>query len=284
MNPHPDDPTIVRANRAGRLLLLLLAAGFALPASSTRADDEPALNTMCPVMPDEPVDPKITVVYRGKKIAFCCDNCLDMFNANPDAYLSELPQFRGAPAAPSDTPPTVFDRDGERASNAPGAAPVPRTSDSDDDDDAPAAASRRPLLGRLHPAIVHFPIAAAPLALLGLLLWMWTRREAFARADVPPLFLGAAAAVAAYFSGNNAEEHKRFSPRLHEIVEQHEQFATIVMWLLLALVVYRLWRWNRLTGPWRWTYALALIAATALLGLTGYLGGSLVFGPDHLRL
>jgi len=39
-----------------------------------------------------------------------------------------------------------------------------------------------------------------------------------------------------------------------------------------------------LTGGWRWRWGCGggLLLTSALLGLTGYLGGSLVFGPDRM--
>lgn len=147
---------------------------------------------------------------------------------------------------------------------------------------APAGDEREPLLGRLHPAIVHFPLAGLPLALLGFLVWMATGREAFVRADVPPLFVGTLAAVGAVVTGNIAHDAMRFSESLHVVVERHQLVSTTVMVIAICLSALRLWRWNGLTGGWRWTYGCGLLIASGLLGYTGYLGGSLVFGPDHL--
>ncbi|MHC4180579.1 MAG: DUF2231 domain-containing protein, partial [Planctomycetota bacterium] len=70
---------------------------------------------------------------------------------------------------------------------------------------------------------------------------------------------------------------------LHGIAEQHQFVATTCMVLIVCLSVFRLWRWNRLTGRWRWVYGAGLVVAFGLIGITGYLGGSLVFGPDHLQ-
>ena len=38
--------------------------------------DAAAVNKMCPVHSDDPVDPTVTTVYEGRKIGFCCDDCL----------------------------------------------------------------------------------------------------------------------------------------------------------------------------------------------------------------
>ena len=74
----------------------------------------------------------------------------------------------------------------------------------------------------------------------------------------------------------------RSSESLHSIVEQHQFVATVVMVLTNGLSAYRVWRWQQLTGTRRWMYVGSLGATCALLGFTGYWGGSLVFGPDHL--
>lgn len=48
--------------------------------------------TTCPVM-GGPIDKNIFVEYQGKKVYFCCKDCLATFNADPEKYISKLPQF-----------------------------------------------------------------------------------------------------------------------------------------------------------------------------------------------
>ena len=39
----------------------------------------------------EDVNPKgKTVQYKGKTIGFCCDDCIEMFNKNPDKYADKI--------------------------------------------------------------------------------------------------------------------------------------------------------------------------------------------------
>jgi uncharacterized membrane protein len=116
------------------------------------------------------------------------------------------------------------------------------------------------------PAIVHFPLAGLPLAFLGFLVWMASGREAFVRADVPPLFVATPAAVGAVVTGNIAHDAMRFSESLHVIVERHQLVSTTVMAIAICLSALRLWRWNGLTGGWRWTYGCGLLIASGLLG------------------
>jgi hypothetical protein len=45
-------------------------------------------NTMCPVMPEEKVQPEIFVIYRNKLVGLCCSTCVQDFDKSPDAFLA----------------------------------------------------------------------------------------------------------------------------------------------------------------------------------------------------
>ena len=49
--------------------------------------------TTCPVM-GGPIDPSVFTEYQGKKVYFCCQECLDKFKAAPEQCLAKLPQFK----------------------------------------------------------------------------------------------------------------------------------------------------------------------------------------------
>ena len=247
------------------------------------------VNRFCPVMTEEKIDPAITAIHRGQTIAFCCDRCLAKFKAEPEKYAARLSQMASLHGDPQDSA-------GGNAADSHDNGPEHGSADQHDFASAHShsdkehghgeggtSGSSAPLAGRLHPVIVHFPIAGVPLALLGFLVWLIGGRESFAKADIAPLAVAAGAAVIAVITGNVAHDSMRFSPAMHEIVEAHQLVATAVMVMLLVLSALRLWRWNRLTGAWRWAYGAGLFVTFSLLGLTGYLGGSLVFGPDHFK-
>ncbi len=46
----------------------------------------PGANKTCPVMGEE-VDPSVFVSYKGKKVYFCCDNCVKKFEKDPERYF-----------------------------------------------------------------------------------------------------------------------------------------------------------------------------------------------------
>ena len=62
------------------------------PASQPAAPAAPAgvSNTKCPVSGDA-IDAKAkTAVYKGKAIGFCCDDCVEPFNKNPEKYAGNI--------------------------------------------------------------------------------------------------------------------------------------------------------------------------------------------------
>ena len=246
-----------------------MACATAIVALAPRSALAQEINKMCPVMTEEEADPEMTITFRGKTVAFCCDTCMEKFKANPDKYLPRLPQFASAPDSGAPGSPDAASNP-ERAEHSHGGS-VESVADD-----------RPPWWGRVHPVLVHFPLAGMPLALLGFLAWIRRGSESFAKADVAPLLAATVAAILAVNSGKTLEDATRFSASMQEIVQDHEWYSERIMVLAIALSVLRIWRWNRMTGKWRWVYGGGLLLACALLGYTGFLGGSLVFGPNHL--
>ncbi|MBE7560308.1 hypothetical protein HS125_15750 [bacterium] len=114
-------------------------------------------NTLCPVLTDEAVDPEVFVEYQGKRVYLCCRRCQRMFQAEPEKYLANLPQFAGVALSSAVT-----------------------TAAQPEEPEAHHEHAERPFLprllefvGKLHVVVVHFPIAlllAAALAELGVML------------------------------------------------------------------------------------------------------------------
>jgi YHS domain-containing protein len=50
--------------------------------------------TMCPVMDGNKIDKNVFVEYKGKKVYFCCPDCKAKFQADPEKYVANLPQFK----------------------------------------------------------------------------------------------------------------------------------------------------------------------------------------------
>jgi YHS domain-containing protein len=62
--------------------------------NAVKAAEAEVEQTMCPVMDGNKIDKNVFVEYKGKKVYFCCPECKAKFQANPEKYLTNLPQFK----------------------------------------------------------------------------------------------------------------------------------------------------------------------------------------------
>ncbi|HNX48659.1 MAG TPA: DUF2231 domain-containing protein [Thermoanaerobaculaceae bacterium] len=130
----------------------------------------------------------------------------------------------------------------------------------------------------LHPALVHFPIVLAMVALLFDLVARLRKGSGGACATAL-LALAAAGSVATVLSGQAAHEAAVVPPAARALVARHEQLGELVMYGLLALLSARgLLAWRRWRHPLLgWGQTLLLAVVVGLVALTGHLGGELVF-------
>jgi uncharacterized membrane protein len=131
-------------------------------------------------------------------------------------------------------------------------------------------------LGRLHPIIVHFPIAFFPAALFTAIVGR--RRPGFA---APVQFLvvagGIIAPVAAVLGWFNAG----FEPATDDgLLEVHRWLGTGIGFGALALGI---WAWRRPDQLRGSATLAALTVITAAIIVQGWFGGAMVHGADHLN-
>jgi len=61
------------------------------PAATQPAAASKPVNKFCAVEgEDHEIDPKVTVVYKGKTIGFCCKDCVEEFQKDPEKYVKRL--------------------------------------------------------------------------------------------------------------------------------------------------------------------------------------------------
>lgn len=129
----------------------------------------------------------------------------------------------------------------------------------------------------LHPLLVHAPIALLLFATVLLLVSLkWAQFKLFA---LFTLVVGLISGVAAYLSGDGAEEYARgnLSAATHSAIENHEHFAlfSLVAFgvsLLFLLVGYRSNKKMFLLLSF-----VVAIVGSGLLAYTGHLGGQMVY-------
>ena len=59
------------------------------PAAAT-ANAGMLANSKCPIMPDHPIDPKVTVAYKGGTVGFCCAGCIDEWDKMSESKKNEM--------------------------------------------------------------------------------------------------------------------------------------------------------------------------------------------------
>ena len=60
------------------------------PSAATQTAAKP-VNKFCAVEgKDHEIDPKVTVVYKGKVIGFCCRDCVEEFEKDPEKYVKRM--------------------------------------------------------------------------------------------------------------------------------------------------------------------------------------------------
>ena len=139
-------------------------------------------------------------------------------------------------------------------------------------------------LGRLHPMIVHFPIALLTLAAFAELQGMWRRSSRFVFAARFCVWAGALGAfVAAPLGWADAlgvgGDYSGSSARIL-LLHRWAGTATAVLAGVTLLACERHHRTDR--ASWRRWYHGALFLGALLVALTGHLGSSLIYGWDYL--
>ena len=148
-------------------------------------------------------------------------------------------------------------------------------------------------LGENHPALVHSPIALTLAAGLAEVLFLVTRRAAFAHAARFCIFIAALGAIAAVFSGwiafgEQTAEADESAGDLVVVVSgeavylamlrTHRAFAlAAASAIIVSAVLSELGRIRRNRWPLL-AYRVLLLAAMVLVVFAGYYGGKFVFG------
>jgi uncharacterized membrane protein/YHS domain-containing protein len=245
-------------NRKWTRLSLLFAVLICAPLFAQSIPT--GMNEWCPVTTDEKAEADIWLDFEGRRIYFCCKGCRKDFLANPGEFLGNLP------------PP----------------APVVATSEHpeqhDHTRDHHAASSPIRLLGKLHPLVVHFPIALILAAFLAEALFVATKRETFDHCTRFILPLGAAGAVVAASVGWIDALYVNYPGELETVLFRHRWLgvSTAVTALTAAILYETAKRTNDRSS--RIGYRVALTLATLLVGLTGHLGASLIYGTDYFSI
>lgn len=249
-----------------RRFLLMLFLLFAGGLPGLRANPPAAPNELCPVTPEEWAEPTISAIYQGAEVFFCCKRCRKQFLEEPDRYLENLPHFQepehhGEPV----TAPRAHDHAQDHG-----------TSHSS----SPAGSLQ--LAGKLHPLAVHFPIALILVTFAFELGYLITRKHPLQVTVFHLAPLAAISALGAALLGWAAGLHARYPGPLAATLIWHRRLglgtAVVATSMGLAAWASRQGERPRATVAYR----ILLVTSVAFVVATGHLGGTLIYGPDHL--
>jgi len=137
----------------------------------------------------------------------------------------------------------------------------------------------------IHPMIVHFPIVLLMVAALADLTTLLRGGDLagsgfFARLSAGALGLAALGAVAAFLFGDIAYDAALSKGFPEAALETHEGLGTMTTVIIVALALVRLgalWRKFGLAGARGWLLTTGSVAGVAVMILTAYHGGQLVY-------
>ncbi|MDQ7013772.1 MAG: hypothetical protein Q9O74_07745 [Planctomycetota bacterium] len=276
-------------------LSLFAPVAFAQDADITSRVETAPINELCPVTGDEPADPRFTVEYKGIAIGLCCRKCRTKFEADPEAYVANIPGFE-AVSFSLGVQPDVGHDDGQTHDHAEADPQHEDDADHADDgaivddgtdhenghdhdvDHADSGLKIVSWLGKFHPPATHLPIGlliGAALSELGLML---TRREMFRHATAFCLGLAALGALGAatlgWFNGGFVLFDEDWVQGVHRWLGTSVAVFSVVAFAVLI-------RTSRKTPEQRTPFRVVLFLTATLVGATGFFGGALVYGLNH---
>jgi uncharacterized membrane protein len=137
------------------------------------------------------------------------------------------------------------------------------------------------LIGRLHPLLIHFPIALVLAAGGAEAAATFTTNDRWRIVALHNVRIAAAFAIPAAFAGwRLAFDSGSDAPAL---LEWHRWLGTLAAAATLAAALATA-PIRRRPAAAQWIYRIALLTAAALVAVAGHLGGALAWGPGFLHL
>lgn len=129
----------------------------------------------------------------------------------------------------------------------------------------------------LHPLIVHFPIALLIFSAFIYIAWLITGRQSLAQMGFIAHMAGMVGSIAAFLSGDAAEEAVVHTHEIHEILELHESLGMLASYGFAALAVWAFLRRNSKVIYEKAGFVILFVGLNVMLGITAHLGGKMVY-------
>lgn len=235
-------------------------------------------NELCPVMPQTKVEPEIWTEFRGQRVYFCHEICKTRFLRDPEKYLKNLPpemvqamDHGSHPPPPGPAGQVAAAHGHDHAHDHPTGVP-----------ESSAAHRVGRFLGRFHPVAVHLPIGLLIGAAVAEVLLMWSGKVWFGDAARFCVLLGSLAAPVAATLGWLAAAGASYGGELASALETHRWMGTATASLAIILAIVSEWSRRKPARIRLVAYRGSLFLTFAVVGVTGHLGGTLVYGLNWL--
>lgn len=255
--------------------MLFLAALLVLMVTAPIANGSSIEQEMCLVMPEETVDSEIYSMFEGQKIQFCCKKCRRQFDRNPDAWVSKISGAETSIELAEKTAPTnleqpaaIMDFQESNASIANAVVPTKKSS----------AVVR--LAGKMHPLVIHFPIALVFTAFLAEGLAILTKAKWCNQTALLCIGIAAVGGIASGVFGWAASTQLEVVGDDIQRLWLHKAFALSAIGMTLATGAAALFHYRHEESNRAQTvYRILLLVTVATTSLAGHFGGELVHGP-----
>ena len=105
------------ASTSRSMIFSFLAILFAFMMSDGLSAEETASEqTLCPVMEGRTIDKRFFADYKGTRVYFCCEFCIETFRNDPEKYMARLPACFTSSSAKASSPAVASGKEKRRGS------------------------------------------------------------------------------------------------------------------------------------------------------------------------
>lgn len=140
------------------------------------------------------------------------------------------------------------------------------------------------ILAKIHPEVVHFPIAFLMGYIFFEILGIILKKEFLSKTAHLLLLIGVLGLIAAVLTGNQAKDiahklSKEGTSISFSAINRHEDYANITLWFFAALLVLRTMAVikKKFTGLIKYSFIILALIGSFLVYETGEHGGTLVY-------